>query len=105
MTTLLSQMLSLWPIKCPLYWLTGYQCPLCGTQRAIWQLLHLNVKEAWTLNPGLFCLMPYLIIILVGQIFPRLQKDSRVVRFCYRDKIIIAVLLYLAFWGIARNFC
>ena len=102
MTNLLNQ-LSQWPIKCPLYWLTGYQCPLCGTQRAIWQFLHLNIKEAWTLNPGLFCLVPYLIIILIGQIFPRLQKENKVVAFCYHGKVIIAVLVYLAIWGIYRN--
>lgn len=30
--------------KCPFRWFTGFDCPACGSQRAIHQLLHLNIK-------------------------------------------------------------
>ena len=46
--------------RCPFNWLTGLQCPGCGTTRALHQLLHGNVKAAFRLNPMLFLgLMPF----------------------------------------------
>ena len=36
---------------------TGLLCPGCGTTRALHQLLHGNVAEAFRLNPFLFVLM------------------------------------------------
>jgi len=92
-----------WPLKCPLYQITGLQCPLCGMQRAIHELLHGNIKEAWILNPGFFLFSPYWIIILLGTMFPNLQKNNVIVRFCYRDKTILIVILGLLIWGIIRN--
>ena len=39
--------------KCPFRWFTGLDCPACGSQRAIHQLLHLNIKGAFGYNPFL----------------------------------------------------
>jgi len=38
---------------------------LCEMQRAIHELLHGNIKDAWILNPGIFLFSPYWIILLV----------------------------------------
>lgn len=92
-----------WLLQCPLYQLTGIKCPLCGGQRAVHEVLHLNIKEAWILNPGLFLLSPYMLILLAGQIFPQLQQGSRIVRFCYQDKAVFLFLAILVLWGVARN--
>jgi len=35
---------------CLLYTLTGLKCPMCGGQRAIYQLIHGNILEALKLN-------------------------------------------------------
>ena len=48
--------------KCPFLALTGYQCPGCGSQRAIHSLLHLNVSEAFHQNALLVLSLPYLFI-------------------------------------------
>jgi hypothetical protein len=40
--------------RCPFNWLTGLQCPGCGTTRALHQLLHGNFEAAFRLNPMLF---------------------------------------------------
>lgn len=93
-----------WPLKCPLYQFTGLQCPLCGMQRAIHELFHGNITEAWTLNPGFFLFSPYWLILLVGMLFPKLQKKNGIVAFCYRDKTILLALMGLVIWGIVRNF-
>lgn len=34
-------------------WL-GLQCPFCGLSRAGYEMLHLNIQEAWHLNPLIF---------------------------------------------------
>ena len=92
-----------WPLKCPLYQISGLQCPLCGMQRAIHELLHGNMKEAWSHNPGFFLFSPYWLVVLIGTIFPNLQKTNSIVRFCLRDKIIFLALIALLVWGIVRN--
>jgi len=43
--------------KCTFYVLTGLQCPGCGTTRALYQLVHGHVREAFALNPLLFAIL------------------------------------------------
>jgi Protein of unknown function (DUF2752) len=40
-----------WFPSCPLYALTGWQCPFCGTLRAAHALLHGEVLSALMFNP------------------------------------------------------
>lgn len=55
------------------------------------------------LNPGLFVLSPYLLLLLAGQLFPQLQESNRIIRFCYRDKVIFLFFAVLSLWGVVRN--
>ena len=55
--------------KCPFRWFTGLDCPACGSQRAIHQLLHLNIKGAFGYNPFLMLSFPYLIALVITQWF------------------------------------
>ncbi len=43
--------------RCVFKLITGWDCPGCGTTRALHQLLHGNVGAAFRLNPMLFVLM------------------------------------------------
>jgi|SRR6185312_4159823 len=45
---------------CPFRTLTGFQCPGCGSTRALHQLLHGNVLAAFELNPLLIIFLPVL---------------------------------------------
>ena len=47
-----------WMFTCPLHWLTGLRCPLCGAQRMLLALWHGQVVEAFWLNPALFLAVP-----------------------------------------------
>lgn len=40
---------SIWP-PCPLFALTGIQCPACGSTRMVHALLHGDLASAWQLN-------------------------------------------------------
>lgn len=45
-------------IPCPLHFITGLQCPGCGTTRMCMALLHLDFKAAFAANPAVLCLLP-----------------------------------------------
>jgi hypothetical protein len=45
---------------CPFHTLTGLYCPGCGTCRALHELLHGHLAEAFGLNPVMVLLIPFL---------------------------------------------
>lgn len=60
---------NLYFIPCPFHYTTGLHCPGCGSQRAIHQLLHLNIWDAFLLNPLLVLSIPLVGIALVIKIW------------------------------------
>jgi hypothetical protein len=44
--------------RCPFHSLTGYFCPGCGSLRALHQLLHGEIGDAFRLNPLLVLSLP-----------------------------------------------
>ena len=48
---------AIYPV-CPWHALTGWDCPGCGTLRALHQLTHGNLAAAWRLNPLTVALLP-----------------------------------------------
>jgi hypothetical protein len=37
--------------RCPFNWLTGLDCPACGSTRMVYSLLHGDLASAWHFNP------------------------------------------------------
>jgi magnesium-transporting ATPase (P-type) len=78
-------------IRCPFKAIFGYDCPGCGSQRALYSLLHLRLLEAFTFNP-LFVIAIFILLILLilksinpkKEIFP---KDL------FRNKFFILLLI------------
>ena len=54
----------LFPV-CLFRFLTGYQCPGCGSTRAMHQLLHGHVVAAFELNPFFLVAIPFLMCALI----------------------------------------
>ena len=54
----------LFPV-CLFRFLTGYQCPGCGSTRAMHQLLHGHVLAAFELNPFFLVAIPFLMYALI----------------------------------------
>ena len=48
--------------KCPIYTLTGYECPGCGSQRALHSLFHGNISAALKYNAFIILLVPYVLL-------------------------------------------
>ena len=51
--------------SCLFRFLTGYQCPGCGSTRAMHQLLHGHVLAAFMLNPLFLIAIPFLLFALL----------------------------------------
>ena len=91
--------------QCPFYKLTGWQCPGCGSQRAIHSLLHGELSNAFQFNPLLFCSIPYLFL---GYILEQYRGKST---FCQKlwnvlfgqlaILILIAIVIGFSSW---RNY-
>ena len=87
---------------CPFQALTGFNCPGCGTTRALHQLLHGNVVAAFELNPLTILLLPVLAYALVsftksaitGRAMPAVSIPPKYVW--------VSVVVVLGFW-IFRN--
>jgi hypothetical protein len=90
--------------KCPFYWLTGYRCMGCGSQRAIHSLLNLDFREAMKENMLVVISIPYL---LTGFIFDSIkqpgEKMLRVRKMLFGYRAIIIVIVILVSFLVLRN--
>jgi hypothetical protein len=89
--------------RCLFHSLTGWDCPACGTQRALHQLLHLHLREGFAYNPFLVISMPYLSLLVLCQWFNIDGKLDRLKRVCHHPVLVNIYLLLLIVWWIFRN--
>lgn len=80
---------------------TGWQCPGCGSQRALHQLLHGNLAAAFRFNAYLVLMLPLTVLLLFVHFFrhrfPRLYN-----RLNSRPLILFLLFATLAWW-LGRN--
>lgn len=62
--------------RCWIKLLTGYDCPGCGSARALHSLLHGHLAEAWAFNPALFVAIPLILLAFAAE-HPRLHRLRR----------------------------
>jgi hypothetical protein len=55
--------------RCMLYVTTGLYCPGCGSQRAVYQLLHGHVLEALRCNVLLVAALPFMVAFAVRWVY------------------------------------
>jgi hypothetical protein len=77
-----------WMPSCPLYALTGWLCPLCGSLRALHALFRADPLAAFALNPLLIVALPLALI-----------ARHRTADFCFSARGLAA----LAVFGLVRN--
>ena len=89
--------------KCPFRSLTGWQCPGCGSQRAVHYLLNGRIGPAFRANPLMVLSIPYLTLgfsIRLPGIPENLRRRAEPL---YEGKAVwIAGAVLLIFW-IGRN--
>ena len=80
---------------------TGWDCPGCGSQRAIHALLHGEIGEAFRANGMLLVMIPLLVLIAFTEL--RGNPEGRLFRFLHRPRFIIAIAGVILAWWIASN--
>lgn len=93
--------MSSWFPKCPFKMLTGWQCPGCGSQRAIHSLLHLDIAQAFRYNAFLVCCIPLLILLAVADFYR--TRAPRFYLIIYSARNIWTFLGIVLCWTIGRN--
>lgn len=88
-------------LECTFKLITGYDCPGCGSQRALHAFLHGDIHKAWSFNPMIFFAIPiavyYLILETGRRHWPRLHATS-----VHPLIIIVLFIAVIAYW-IGRN--
>ncbi|MBO8440533.1 MAG: DUF2752 domain-containing protein [bacterium] len=90
--------------RCPFLMLTGYECPGCGSQRAIHALLHGDIIRAWDYNPLLVIAVPYIILGFIAELSFRRSRLMCTVRDrLYSGRAVWIVLTVIIIYWIGRN--
>lgn len=92
---------SKWVPRCFFKFATGYDCPGCGSQRAIHALLHGHIADAWHYNALLILALPFLIFLLTVSV-NRDRWPHLYTRLTSNPVIYISLALILA-WTFLRN--
>ena len=87
--------------RCPFLMLTGWQCPGCGSQRAIHSLLHLDVAAAWQYNALLVASIPYVLLLAVVEWCGR--REGRLYRLLNSEVLIWSYFVLVVVWWVVRN--
>lgn len=90
-----------WFPKCPLYTVTGFKCPGCGSQRAIHALLHGDLATAFKMNGLLVISIPFILLLSYSEI-TRKRHPKLYVR-VHSTYVIYSVLAIVIIWWITRN--
>jgi len=90
-------------VPCPFKYATGYHCPGCGSQRAIHQLLHLNIGAAFRLNPLLILSLPLLFMGLGIKVWNYIFETKHRVKLFYSNLFIYTFFIITILFWVLRN--
>ena len=89
--------------KCWFHLLTGWRCAGCGTQRALYHLLHLRPGQAVAYNPFLLIALPYLGLLFYLQYLGGAKRFPRLDKALFGRKGILTAFTVIAVYWIGRN--
>lgn len=55
---------------CPIFWLTGVECPMCGMTRAHLAALRLDFAAAFSFHPLFPVGVPFILLLMNDDLFP-----------------------------------
>ncbi|WP_298651328.1 DUF2752 domain-containing protein [uncultured Proteiniphilum sp.] len=89
--------------KCPFLLVTGYECPGCGSQRAVHSLLHLDIGAALKYNAFMVLALPYIFLGIYLEYFGGKKRYPGIEKFFF-DKwsAVVLLVVIIAYW-ILRN--
>lgn len=89
--------------KCPFLVLTGYECPGCGTQRAIHQLLHLNIGAALKYNGFMVLALPYIFLGVYMEYLGGKKRNYKLHNIFFGRYSAIVILIIILLYWVLRN--
>ncbi|MGC4129323.1 MAG: DUF2752 domain-containing protein [Bergeyella sp.] len=90
-------------LKCPFKTITGYDCPGCGSQHAIHELLHLNIGKAFRYNPLLVVMIPYFLLFMVFQIKSVKNRFPKINKLLFGQNAVMILFIIILLFFIFRN--
>lgn len=81
--------------------LTGFDCPGCGSQRALHALLHGEIGMAWRFNPFVFFAVPVIVFYTCAEAVRR--RRPRLYAAAVNPFILGALLLAVLVFTVVRN--
>ena len=87
--------------RCLFLQLTGWECPGCGSQRAIHALMHGDWAGAWSYNRALPFLVALMVVAGAVSVIP--GRFPRLHRMVSSRAGLLAVLALIVAWTVARN--
>lgn len=90
-----------WMPRCPVKMLSGWDCPGCGSQRALHALLNGDFAGAWQSNAMMIIMVPIAVAAVLAEMFPR--RLSRLHRMITAPAVIAILLVAIAAWTFGRN--
>lgn len=87
--------------KCIFKQLTGFDCPGCGSQRAIHCLLHGDIGGAWHFNPAVIVAIPILVLCIYAEV--RHKSCPRLFEWVNSVKMINSIGVAIVLWWVLRN--
>ena len=90
-----------WMPKCIFHLTTGYDCPGCGSQRAMHALMTGDFAGAFRANSFLFLLAPFILLLAIAEFSP--NRYPRLYRFVTSSVVIYSLLGLIVAWTIFRN--
>lgn len=90
--------------KCPVKLTTGLDCPGCGSQRVVHNLLNLDFNNALNENPLIVFLLPYIFLLFLFQNNKQLKrKYSKTYSVLFGRVSILILIFVIIFYGVCRN--
>lgn len=95
---------SVFVLKCPLKFLTGWDCPSCGTQRFLHALLNGQIYEAFSYNWFLIPVLPYISLIVLEWLLPYGNSLKAWLKAKVGNRwVAMGYLTAYFIWGVVRN--
>lgn len=90
--------------QCPIKYATGFDCPGCGSQRAIHYALNGDFAQAFYQNQLIFVLMPYILLGFYLQLVPRpTAGELKLRQALYGSTAIKIVFAVIVLYSLFRN--
>ena len=90
-----------WTPRCVVRWISGYDCPACGTQRACRLLLQGEWRIAFLQNPYIVLIAPYLVAVVAAERCG--GPDSRFRHLLKARAVVVGWVVLMLVWWILRN--